>query len=68
MMGIISVRRIPRGCVLQHINKWGLGNAYKYKKQVRAPPEKWGGGGLRNGQIEIGVLRKGIMKREGISN
>ena len=48
MMVIISVRRIPRVCVLQHIKSGSWERVYIQKAgyHVRAPPEKcWMGGG-----------------------
>ena len=48
-------------CAPAH-KKWGPGNEYKYQKQVLLcghPP--------KSGELEKGVLRNGIMKREDIS-
>ena len=70
MMGFISVRRMPRVCVLQHIKvgSWELVQIQKAGSHARAPPEKWGWGSLERAKLEKGELRNGIMKREGISN
>ena len=60
-MEFISVRLVPRGCVLQHIKCGVLGTNTNTKagSQVRASPEKWGRGG--------GVLGTGKTRERGIN-
>ena len=73
MMGFISVRRIPQGCVLQHIKGGLLGTntitirvqIQKAGSHVRAPPEKWGMGVLGTGKTRESGIKKWYYEKRG---
>ena len=67
MMGFISVRRIPRGYVLQHIKvgSWERVQIQKAGSHVRAPPVKWGMGILGTGKTRERAIKKWYYEKRG---